>query len=246
MYLTTGDHDSHIKPDTSWNQWQIIFISDFSKEVVRYYRCPTIFTFDPQTPDTTDRLVSIFWHHPEWSNHPYFAAATVNIDRAYYVKPTWEHTQYQERLEIINLRDSLYLEVLRPQPQVYVYNPSQYHATSGILWPWLWVQAPDNLQEDSLWLTTQHISGTRGALKSSAHHSSIIKLSGTTVITNAPISDIATYDLFGRKTASLTKSFIKGNFANVSTLMQQISQFQCLRVECCDGNSAVFKIIEVK
>jgi hypothetical protein len=246
MYLTTGDHDSRIGPDTTWKQWQIIFISDYAKEVVRYYRCPTMFKFDPQTPDTSDRLISFFWHHPEWSNHPYFAAATVNIDRAYYVTPTWEHTQYQERLNIINLRDSLYLEVLRPQSQVYVYNPSQYNAVSGILWPWLWVQTPDDLQEDSLWLTNRHIVGIRGSVKNPERHSSPIRLSGTIVVAAMPIVNISTYDLSGRKTAMLVKSFIKGNVADVSSLLQQTSDVQCVRVECRNGNSAVFKRIGVK
>lgn len=246
MYLTTGDHDSRIRPDTSWRQWQIIFISDYAKEVVRYYRSPTTFKFDPQTPDTSDRLVSIFWHHPEWSNHPYFAAATVNIDRAYYVNQMWEHTQYQERLDIINLRDSLYLEVLRPQSQVYVYNPSKYDPISGILWPWLWVQTPNDLQEDSLWLTNHHGVGIRDIMKSPERHSSTISLSGKVVVTTMPIVNISTYDLFGRKTALLEKSFIKGNFADVTSLLHKTSDVQFIRVECSDGNSAVFKRIKVQ
>jgi hypothetical protein len=248
MYLTSGDHDAQIKPDSIWRQWQIIFISDLAREVVRYYRCPTKFKFDPQTPDTTIRSINsaFFWHHPEWSNHPYLAASTVNIDRAYFVGQTWKHTDYQERLYIVNLKDSVYLEILRPQPQVFAYNPAKYSATSGILWPWLWVQVPKGFQEDTAWLKKNRPSTGIRDVKYSNGHNPLIKLSGNSLTAISPIARISIYDISGRKTASLCHTFINGKSADLSSLSGNCAAVRFIRIECVDGTSAVIKSMRIR
>ncbi|NLE01581.1 MAG: hypothetical protein GX640_17085, partial [Fibrobacter sp.] len=196
MYLTMGDNNPSINSGQPWKQWQLIFISDIHKKVVRYYKYPTTFKHDPQTTPVASmkNLGSLCWHHPEWSNHPYFATATLNVNRYFNIgtedDPEYANTDYQERLYLINLKDSTYLEVLRPHPQILTYNPSQISTASGIFWPWLWVQIPSNFQEMPL--------AVKQPKKNSSNVSSnLIKINGTRISSLKPILKISIYDLNG-------------------------------------------------
>jgi hypothetical protein len=93
-------------------------------------------------------FTSATWHHPEWSNHPYFAAATVNAERYFKNNSgSYDNTSYQERIYLVNFKDSLYIEVLRPDTIAY-----NVKATSGFYWPWLWVEVGAGFAEDQNWL----------------------------------------------------------------------------------------------
>jgi hypothetical protein len=111
-------------------------------------------------PDPAARLVPLEtdppsfsrakWHHSEWSNHPYFGVATLNADRYFKSGNGFINTGFQERIYLINLKDSSYLEVLRPDKVAYT-----GREFGGFYWPGLWVQVLDGFIESPTWLNAK-------------------------------------------------------------------------------------------
>jgi hypothetical protein len=151
MFLTMGSSHPKINGGKKWSTWQVILIINGNRELCKGFVCPATFTFPIETnPASIDDInSSLRWHHCEWSNHPYFATATLNVDRYFKVGADYQNTNYQERIYLINLRDSTFLEVARPDTVIYKANQN---STSGFHWPWLWVEIPAAFQESADWL----------------------------------------------------------------------------------------------
>jgi hypothetical protein len=147
MYLTLGGSNPSINGGKAWTTWQAILIGNYARQLVRGYMVPTSYEFPIETDPAS--FSGVKWHHCEWSNHPYFAAATVNVDRFFKVGDGYANTLYQERLYLINLRDSTYCEVLRPDA---VRFSGKSDDAAGYYWPWLWVEIPAGFGEDPAWL----------------------------------------------------------------------------------------------
>jgi hypothetical protein len=147
MYLDLQTSHPDINGGTQWLTWQVILISNIEKEVVKGFMVPQTYEFPLETEDSS--LTGVKWHHPEWSNHPYFAAATINAERYFRDGSDIVNTAYQERIYLVNLKDSVYLEVLRPDTLKYL-NPDAYQF--GFHWPWLWVEVPNGFSEEPGWL----------------------------------------------------------------------------------------------
>jgi hypothetical protein len=150
MNLDFGSNHPAINNGKPWQTWQTILINNIQKQVVKGYVCPTVYQHPIETEPTS--LSKVKWHHCEWSSHPYFAAATINAERYFKVADKYENTFYQERLYLINLRDSTYIEVVRPD--TIVYDPA-YSSAAGFYWPWLWVEVPAGFAEEAAWLKNQ-------------------------------------------------------------------------------------------
>ena len=147
MYLNTQGNSPAINGGKAWGEWQTILISDSAKRLVKGYSQPAAFA---HTVETSPASVSnVKWHHCEWSNHPHFAAATLNVERFFKAKSGYDNTALQERIYLLNLRDSSYLEVLRPDSVKYT---GKAFDVSGLYWPWLWVDVPAGFQETAGWL----------------------------------------------------------------------------------------------
>lgn len=147
MYLNTGGSSPLIDGGKAFGEWQAILISNSDKQLVRGYSYPTA----PAVPLETEpkSFSKAKWHHCEWSNHPYFAAATVNVDRYFKHGDGFANTLFQERIYLLNLRDSSYLEVLRPDKVAF---GGKDVDVSGFYWPWLWVEVPAGFKESEDWL----------------------------------------------------------------------------------------------
>lgn len=147
MYLNTMGMHPDINAGKQWGEWQAILISNSAKQLVKGFMYPSA----PAVPLETDpkSFTNAKWHHSEWSNHPYFAAATVNVDRFFKSGGGFVNTYFQERVYLINLRDSSYLEVLRPDKVAYA---GVNGDVSGFYWPWLWVEVPAGFTENPDWL----------------------------------------------------------------------------------------------
>lgn len=147
MHMTTGGSDPSIDNGNPWKKWQMIFINDNSGKIVKWFKYPTTYKYPLETDPPS--FSEARWHHCEWSNHPYFAAATLNADRFFDQDGSWVNTYYQERLYLVNLKDSEYLELAR-------INTIEYRGiqddASGFYWPWLWVEVPTGFVEDDSWL----------------------------------------------------------------------------------------------
>lgn len=148
MYLNfPKDSTPFVDGGKVWGEWQTILISNSKQQFVKGFTYPRTFAFDPETnPKSFTRAK---WHHPEWSNHPYFAAATVNMNRYFQTDNGFANTDFQERLYLLNLKDSTYLEVLRPETVKYTGK-----SLGGFYWPWLWVEVPAAFEEAPGWLAS--------------------------------------------------------------------------------------------
>jgi hypothetical protein len=147
MYLNLwGDHPG-LNGGKPWEEWQAILIGGRDGKLRKGYMFPD----DPEHSLETDpaSLAKVKWHHCEWSNHPHFAAATVNAERFFKSGSGYANTMYQERIYLLNLRDSAYLEILRP-------DRVRYHADgyAGYYWPYVWVEVPSGFAEAPGWLDT--------------------------------------------------------------------------------------------
>lgn len=147
MYLNTDGIDPKINGGKEWGEWQAILIGDSSKSLLKGYTCPATFANPIETEPKS--FTTMRWHHPEWSNHPYFAAATLNVDRFFKSGSGYANTGYQERIYLLNLKDSTYLEVVRPDAVRFT---GKSFDASGFYWPWLWVEVPEGFQEAADWL----------------------------------------------------------------------------------------------
>lgn len=144
MYLTTTGQHPLVNGGKSWGMWQAILIGTGDKDVLKGFMYPTTYKIPLETSTSTIRNAK--WHHCEWSNHPYFAIATLNIRRTY---GGTDATEYQEMLYIVNLKDSTYLEILRPETVEFSGIPED---NSGYYWPWLWVEKVSGFTEETGWL----------------------------------------------------------------------------------------------
>ena len=147
LYLTTAGSHPNINGGKMWDSWQAILINDITKNVLKGFLCPD--SASVKFPIETDppSFKNTRWHHCEWSNHPYFAVATLNVNHTFSGPIT---TEYQERIYLINLKDSTYLEVLHADT---IKNSGIEGDNSGYHWPWLWVEIPPSFQEDPVWLS---------------------------------------------------------------------------------------------
>jgi len=152
MYLDFGSAGvavDTINDTLPWATWQVIFVSDINAGVVGHYpypRNPAIaYSFidenisPPSTTTGQETVSAIKWHHPEWSNHPYYAVATINVDRKYRYPSVhggaWVHYEDQERVVLLDTRTrGTYLEVLRRADCCYLDSVGR-----GFFWPTLWV-----------------------------------------------------------------------------------------------------------
>jgi hypothetical protein len=148
MYLNTEGSDPAVNGGKGWGEWQTILIGNKSTGLLKAYSHPASFANSAETEPKS--FSDAKWHHSEWSNHPYFATATVNVNRFFKSGDTYENTMMQERIYLINLKDSSYLEVLRPAAMKYT---GVRNDVSGFYWPWLWVEVPAAFSESADWLT---------------------------------------------------------------------------------------------
>lgn len=145
MYLNTSGSHPSLNGGKPWGEWQAILIGDRAGNLIKGYMPPAAFSVPLETGPPS--LSESRWHHNEWSNHPYFATATLNADRYFKTGDAYSNTGFQERIYLLNLRDSSYLEVLRPDRIRYT-----GEMFGGFFWPWLWVEVPDGFRESENWL----------------------------------------------------------------------------------------------
>ncbi len=135
-----------------WGDHEVIFISRYGTGTygteVRAYWTPTDFEiYDPLGSSIVGvgEPVGRQWQNPEWSNHPYFAAASVVIDRLYATGDSWNHISKAEKVYMLDLRDGQSIRLVETVDTTIL-------ATTSIKNPYLWVEVEDGFEEDSAWL----------------------------------------------------------------------------------------------
>ncbi len=131
----------------SWLLHTKLFISRYDSEDLRVYDMPS----DQKLVSINDangngEPVAKEWDFPEWSDHPYYAAASLLVDRLFQVSGDWKHVQNRTAIYLVNLKDSSYTKLVES-------TDTSYTSTTSFMYPFVNVAVPANFVEDSTWLS---------------------------------------------------------------------------------------------
>jgi hypothetical protein len=130
----------------TWGMHQLLFLSRYDAEDLRVYAMPADRPIIPVASATgVGEAVGKQWNNPEWSNHPYYAVASLLVDRLWSVSGSWNHTTNTESIYLVNLKDSVYLKLVES-------TDTSYTSTTTFENPFIWVQVPVGFAEDTGWL----------------------------------------------------------------------------------------------
>jgi hypothetical protein len=160
---------------SKWALHEIIFISRFDGAILKAFKPPVNPQLSSQEWDalTVDQAAGQSyqreWNYPEWSNHPYLAAATIRMSRVWSkingTTKEWDLSyNNDEYIFLINLKDSTFLPVLQT-------TDTTKSSKRSFMWPWLWAQIPSTFSESNDWLTS-----SISVKKKSIRNTSIINL----------------------------------------------------------------------
>jgi hypothetical protein len=134
-----------------WGEWgfhERIFLSGYDGEVRRVYDVPAeIGVANPMTA-VHGEIVDKNFDDPEWTTHPRFAVANVEIDRLVKEGGQWEHLKRHEAVYLIDLFDSSMLRVLEVAD-------TSVSGTGNMLWPVAWIDRRSAMEEPDGWLASE-------------------------------------------------------------------------------------------
>jgi hypothetical protein len=147
----------------SWGLHAKLFISRYDGEDMRVFDMPADRPLVPSDDaEGFGEAVGKEWFFPEWSNHPYYAAASLLVDRLYNKNGSWEHTENNESIYLINLKDSVYVKLIESID-------TSFTSKTSFRYPFLWIEIPNGFHEDSTWLKStiweRAAHGVIGSLK---------------------------------------------------------------------------------
>jgi hypothetical protein len=131
----------------TWAQHAKLFISRYDAADLHVFDMPADRpVVVPPAPVRSGDAVAKEWFHPEWSNHPYYAAAALHIFRAFDISGSWEQRENSESVYLLNLKDSVYVKLLES-------SDTAITSTMSFNYPWVWVDTGTGFSEDTTWLS---------------------------------------------------------------------------------------------
>jgi hypothetical protein len=124
-----------------WGFHARLFVTRNDGKILRFFDVPQL--GNPESMVGAGEIVGSEWNFPEWSNHPYFAVASIQVDRLWY-STSWDHTYQNAFLYMINLKDSSYHKLVET-------TDSSKASTLDMRWPFLWIETSASFTEDSSW-----------------------------------------------------------------------------------------------
>lgn len=179
----------------NWNPHEKIFLSAYGAQDLKVFDMPAdrkVVSTDVATG--AGEAVGKAWNNPEWSNHPYFAIATLAIDRLFNVSGNYKHNIKMESIYLINLKDSSYVKLLET-------TDSSLTTKTDIQTPFAWVEVPAGFQEDNAWLS-KTIWGNLSGVKQSAPQRNA-RFSPDMLSFDKSVTGINIYTCLGVKLASV-------------------------------------------
>ncbi len=181
----------------TWKEHQKLFISNYNAQDLRVYSTPADRPLVP-TKDAqgAGEAIGKEWNNPEWSNHPYYGAASLMIDRLWTVNGDYEHTLNTELLYLVNLKDSSYLKLIES-------TDTTYTSTVDFGNPFIWVEIPAGFQEDATWLsrTIWDRSEVRYTIKAQ-----IPRGLPDAALADPELTGVTIYSLAGKRVASIRRA----------------------------------------
>jgi hypothetical protein len=179
----------------TWVEHAKLFISRYDAEDLRVFDMPADRPVVPGSQARSGDAVGKEWFHPEWSNHPYYAVAALNIDRFFDSSGTNVHRHNSESVYLIDLKDSVYVKLIES-------TDTSITSFTGFNYPWVWVEVPAGFNEDTAWLsqTIWERSGQGVIYTYKGRRSVDLR----TILSNgANLKCVAAYTLSGKKVGSL-------------------------------------------
>jgi hypothetical protein len=181
----------------SWQPHEKIFISRIDSEDVRVFAMPADRSLVPTSSATGNgEPIKKTWENPEWSNHPYFGAASLNVTRLWpKVNNIYQRTENGELLYAMDLKNSTYLRLVQTAD-------SSKTSTVSCQYPFLWVEVPSGFQEDSAWLGKTIWENGSGVIHPFKGNGQPAIKTGFSF--DGPIVKIALYSVNGKVLSTLT------------------------------------------
>jgi hypothetical protein len=180
----------------TWGVHQLLFISRYDAEDLRVYTMPADRPIVPvSSAKGLGEAVAKEWNNPEWSNHPYYAVASLLVDRIWSVAGGWDYTYNSESIYLVNLKDSLYVKLIES-------TDTSYTSAISFANPFLWVEVPAGFQEDTTWLA-KTIWERAGQGVINPYKPALYPMPRSMVSSHA---EIAIYSLSGKKLAWISSA----------------------------------------
>ena len=175
-----------------WEMHDRIFICDIQNRVVKYFDVNDLPFAVKGTSANPGEILNTQYDNPEWSNHPYYAAANIYVDRIFKPATTWVHTQNHEAIYLIDAKDSTYLHIVQSG------DTTASTSKTDLRWPWLWINVPADFEttEDPNWLNPHAPVVT--PLRYRAVGGNEIYLRDGIVTSVSPITSLTIHNLLGR------------------------------------------------
>lgn len=193
MYVDFGLMYDQCQCTTDMGPWDFhtrLFISRSDSTILRYYDVPS----PPQVDDTATlgngEIIGREWSYPEWSNHPYFAVASI-LNRRRYLDPAisfFVPVGRRERIALINLKDSSYTDLIQST------DTAAFDSDAGFFFPGLWVDVPRDFAEDPGWLHRNNHSNIPPVFRPN----STISIQGRTVTAKSGLRRVSMISSNGR------------------------------------------------
>ncbi len=131
-----------------WQMHERVLMCDIQNRVVKEFDVNDLPFAVKGSSANPGEILTTQYDNPEWSNHPYYAAAAIYVDRIFKPATTWVHTQNHEAIYLIDLKDSTYLHIVQSG------DTTASTSKTDMRWPWLWINVPPGFEttEDSNWL----------------------------------------------------------------------------------------------
>jgi hypothetical protein len=179
----------------TWNEHALLFISRYDAEDLKVFAMPADRKLVPYADAKgAGEATKKEWWNPEWSNHPYFGVASLNIEREWLKNGNWEQTYNTESIYLVGLKDSQYVKLIESVDTTYA-------STTSFSYPFIWVEIPDGFQEDTTWLA-KTIWQRSGVLNPSRGPWAIMRTEE--LLSDPRTIEISLFNLVGRKIADFS------------------------------------------
>jgi hypothetical protein len=217
-----------------WDMHDRIFICDIRNRLVKYFDVNDLPFAVKGSSAGPGGILNTQYDNPEWSNHPYYAAANILVDRIFKPATTWVHSQNHEAIYVIGLKDSSYLHLVQSG------DTTVSTSKTDLRWPWLWINVPAGFEttEDPDWLNPD--APVVMPLRYRADGSNEIYLRNGTVTSASPITSLTVYNPAGRLIAHVEVN--NTHSISLSPSWFPKSGIYFIHVRAADHAGRIFKI----
>jgi len=227
-----------------WGLHQVLFISRYGTgtygTTTRNYWMPQDIVID-ESGTVFGAVTDKQWQNPEWSTHPYFAVASMTVNRAYRrATGGYKNTTKNQYIYIIDLRTGQSTRVVEVSPAGGTGSIPDSSNSFTVSNPFLYVDVPSGFSEDQTWLSTPALAlevPVRNPINRLGRMPGLSMKDG--FVQGAGVKRISLHDALGRTVASVVPGARRVNLADVFGNVRSGVYF--LRIETANAAPSVFR-----